>query len=299
MPSRRQILAAVTTAALLHRTSPAHRATAEPAPFFDAHVHLNDLEMQLRLMARFGIPKAVVFWGRRSDDATVFEAARAHPDRLVAFASVSPERRAFRSLWQREDPALLEQLERSLSAGRDVVRGIGEISAVHFPSSGFPEADFDPAGSTMRGIFEIARRRGLPVMVHVELTRLRELSALMAAYRDVPTIWAHGGYAPLVIAERMLAEHANLVFELSARTWPEHPRSPEYTVFNGPVVWARWRALVERLPRRFIVGTDASHHVLASEEMKITSVQRFLAQLSPEARPWVATRNLEALLTPR
>ena len=298
MPTRRKLLAAA-AAALACGRGLAQPATPESIPFFDAHVHLNDLEMQLHLMTRFGIPKAVVFWGRRSDDATVFEAARAHPDRLVAFASVSPERRAFRSLWQREDPALLEQLERSLSAGRDVVRGIGEISAVHFPSSGFPEADFDPAGSTMRGIFEIARRRGLPVMVHVELTRLRELSALVAAYRDVPTIWAHGGYAPLVIAERMLAEHANLVFELSARTWPEHPRSPEYTVFNGPVVWARWRALVERLPRRFIIGTDASHHVLASEEMKITSVQRFLAQLSPEARPWVATRNLEALLTPR
>lgn len=298
MPSRRQILAAA-AASLACGPALAQPAEPETTPFFDAHVHLNDLQMQLHLMTRFGIPKAVVFWGRRSDDDTVFEAARAHPDRLVAFASVSPERRAFRSLWQREDPALLDQLERSLLAGRDVVRGIGEISAVHFPSSGFPETDFDPAGSTMRGIFEIARRHGLPVMVHVELTRLRELSTLMAAYRDVPAIWAHGGYAPLVIAERMLAEHANLVFELSARTWPEHPRSPEYTIFNGPAVWARWLALVERLPRRFIVGTDASHHVLASEEMKIASVQRFLAQLSPEARPWVAQRNLEMLLAPR
>lgn len=275
------------------------QAEAPPEPFFDAHVHLNDLDLQLRLMERFNIPRAVIFWGRRSDNTRILEAARAHPQRLVPFASISPERRDYRPLWMREDPALLDELERTIEAGQGAVRGIGEISAVHFPSSGFPETDFDPAGSTMRGIFDIARRHRLPVMVHVELTRLRELAWLMSAYRDVPTIWAHGGYAPLVIAERMLAEHDNLVFELSARTWPLHPRSPEYTLFNGPQVWPRWLALIERMPQRFIVGTDASHHSLAAEEMKITSVQRFLGQLSPAARPAVARDTLDALLTPR
>ena len=68
---------------------------AAPAPiaFIDAHVHLNDVPMQLDLMAANGIPQAVVFWGRAGDNATVLAAARAHPQKFIPFASVSPERR--------------------------------------------------------------------------------------------------------------------------------------------------------------------------------------------------------------
>ncbi|WP_284616630.1 amidohydrolase family protein [Aquabacterium humicola] len=268
-----------------------------PIPFFDAHVHLNDVEMQLKLMDRFGARRAVIFWGRQSDNASVLAAARAHPARFVAFASVSPERSAYRPLWDREDPAVLQLLEDALREGGKGVRGIGEISAVHFPAAGFAETDYDPLGSTMRGIFEIARRHALPVLLHVEITRLRELSALMDAYPGVRVLWAHGGYTPLFLAERMLARHPQLTYELSARSWPMHPRSPDYTIFrDAQTLWPPWKALIERQPQRFVVGTDASHRSWAGEEMKARSVQRLLAQIAPPARALVAYDNLAALL---
>lgn len=268
---------------------------SEPMPFFDAHVHLNDEAMQLALMQTHGVPRAVVFWGRHSDNARVADAARRHPERFVAFASVSPERNAYRSAWSGDPAPMLRELDELLASGR--FRGIGEISAVHFPSPGLAEADFDPSGAALAGILELARRYKVPVMVHVEITRLRELGLLLERFRDVTVIWAHGGYTPLFLARRMLEQHPNLVYELSARTWPRHPRSPEYTLLaDGQQVWPQWLALIESMPTRFIVGTDASHHSEASERMKIDSVQGLLRQLSPATRTRVASANLQAIL---
>jgi predicted TIM-barrel fold metal-dependent hydrolase len=271
------------------------RAAAMPIPFLDAHVHLNDPALQLELMQQHGACRAVVFWGGRSDNASVAAAARRWPGRFIPFASVSPERRSYRPLWEHEDPALLAELARLLESGE--YRGIGEISVAHFPSSGFAETDFDPAGTLMEGIMALARRHRVPVLLHAEITRLDALERLLARHREVTLIWAHGGYTPLFLAERLLRRHPNLIYELSARSWPRHPRSPDYTLLrDGKAVWPEWLALIEALPQRFIIGTDASQRSRASDQMKFESVQNLLAQLSPATRERVAQANLLALL---
>jgi predicted TIM-barrel fold metal-dependent hydrolase len=253
--------------------------------------------MQLALMRHHGAEQAVIFWGRNSDNESIAESARRHPDRFIAFASVSPERSSYRPLWERDDPRLLQALDALLASGR--FRGIGEISAVHFPSPGLPEADHDPSGPTMTGIFALARRYRVPVLLHIECTRLRELSTLLDRFPDVAVIWAHGGYTPLFVARRMLERHPKLSYELSARTWPVHPRSPDYTILrDGHSVWPQWLALIESKPERFVVGTDASQRSAESEAMKFASVQSFLRQLSPATRERVARTNLLQLLGP-
>lgn len=277
-----------------HAAVKAEPATT-PVPFIDAHVHLNDEAVQLELMQRHGVDRAVVFWGRSSDNAAVADSAARHPERFIAFASISPERAAYRSGWDRDDPALLDTLDRLLASGR--FRGIGEISVTHFPSPGFPEADYDPMGPTMTGVMGLARKHRVPVLLHVEWTRLNELSALLARFPDVAVIWAHGGYTPLFVAERLLDRHPNLSYELSARTWPLHARSPDYTILrDGEHVWPQWLALIEARPDRFLVGTDASQRSAASDSLKFASVQSFLRQLSPATRDQVARSNLLRLL---
>jgi predicted TIM-barrel fold metal-dependent hydrolase len=170
---------------------------------------------------------------------------------------------------------------------------------VHFPSPGLPEADFDPSGPTLSGILALARKYRVPVLLHVEWTRMRELSALLERFPEVTVIWAHGGYTPLFVARRMLERHPNLVYELSARTWPRHPRSPDYTILrDGKDVWPEWLALIEAQPERFLVGTDASQRNAESDEMKFASVQSFLRQLSPATREKVARGNLLKLVPP-
>lgn len=264
-------------------------------PFVDSHVHLNDERLQVELMGRFGAERAVVFWGRHSDNESVADAATRHPDRFIAFASVSPERTAYRRAWDADDPALLKRLDELLASGR--FEGIGEISAAHFPSPGFAETDYDPMGPMMTGILTMARKYRVPVLVHVEATRIRELSVLLERFPDVPVIWAHGGYTPLFMARRMLERHPNLYYELSARTWPRHPRSPDYTILrDGKGAWPEWLALIESKADRFVIGTDASHHSRAREIMKLESVQSFLRQLSPATQERVARTNLLKLL---
>ncbi len=266
-------------------------------PFVDSHVHLNDEAMQLELMERFGATRALVGWGRKSDNESIARAAARVPQRLIAFASISPERASYRPGWDGDDPKLLETLDALLASGR--FKGIGEISAVHFPLPGFAEADYDPMGATMTGVLALARKYRVPVLLHVEWTRMRELSSLLEKFPDVPVIWAHGGYTPLFIARRMIERHPNLVYELSARTWPSHPRSPDYTILrDGSNVWPEWLALIEAHPGRFIVGTDASQRSEGSDAMKYASVQAFLRQLSPAARERVGRANILGLVEP-
>jgi predicted TIM-barrel fold metal-dependent hydrolase len=270
-------------------------SASEPFPFIDAHVHLNDEAMQLELMRKYGVERAVIFWGRNSDNDTIADAVRRHPERFIGFASISPERRTYRGAWDTNDLSLLKALDDLLATGR--FRGIGEISVTHFPSPGLPEADYDPAGPMMEGIMGLARKHRVPVMVHVESTRMRELSGLLLKFPDVAVIWAHGGYTPLFIARRMLEAHPNLYYELSARTWAVHPRSPDYTILrDGEKVWPQWLALIESMPMRFLVGTDASHRSAQSEEMKHSSVKAFLRQLTPATRELVGRANLLALV---
>ena len=266
-------------------------------PFIDTHVHLNDESMQLDLMRRYGVERAVVFWGRDGDNESVAASVTRHPDRFIAFASISPERATYRRGWDADPAGVLKTLDELLASGR--FRGIGEISATHFPSPGLPEADYDPTGPMMAGILTLARNYRMPVLVHIEWTRMQEFSALLARFRDVSVIWAHGGYTPLFVARRMLEQHPNLYYELSARTWPLHPRSPDYTILrDGANVWPQWLELIESNSGRFLVGTDASHRSAESEAAKFGSVQAFLRQLDPVARERVARTNLLRLLEP-
>jgi predicted TIM-barrel fold metal-dependent hydrolase len=147
----------------------------------------------------------------------------------------------------------------------------------------------------MRGIMTLAGRYRVPVMIHCEITHLDAFARLLREFPTVTVIWAHGGYTPYFLAERMLDAHPNLVYELSARTWAEHPRSPDYTIFrNETAVWSRWLGLVERNAQRFIVGTDAAQR--GNDREKVARVRLFLSQLSPATRELVAKGNIERLL---
>lgn len=263
--------------------------------FDDAHVHLNDPATWVRLMDEGAVARSVVFRGRDVDHEDLVAASDQWPGRLLPFVSISPEHREYRGYWERDDPAVVGIVDSLLSTGRFV--GIGEISVSHFPAVGFPEADFDPNGSIMSALLSVAERYHVPVSIHCEVTRLREFERLLEAFPRVRVIWAHGGYTPLFLAQRLLTRHDNLVYELSARTWQRHPRSPDYTILsNGSDVWRGWLELVESMPDRFLVGTDASLRSAVSDGQKIEGVQRFLDQLSPETRGMVAAENLRRIL---
>jgi hypothetical protein len=293
-PLKNALALPLVVAGLLGSPNPGFPQPQTPR-FDDAHVHLNDPERWIGLMDELGIDRSIVFRGRDIDNDGLLWASERWPGRLIPFLSVSPEHRQHRSAWAQDDLAVVELADSLLSTGE--FYGIGEISVTHFPGAGFPEADFNPNGLVMRGILDLARRYGVPVSVHVELTRLREFELLLEAFPDVPVIWAHGGYTPLFLAERLLVRHPNLIYEVSARTWPDHPRSPDYTILrDGDRVWPDWLRLMEEMPDRFLVGTDAAGHSVAGDTGKVQSVQNLLLQLSPEVREKISHGNLRDLL---
>lgn len=271
-------------------------ALGQGPKFSDAHVHLHAPADWIATMDQRGIDHSVILRGRSSSNQDLAEAAKRWPGRLTAFASVGPEHREFRPLWEADSPRLGVLADSLLATGD--FRGLGELSLSHFPGPGFPEADFSPVGQAMRSVMEAAQHHQVPVLIHCEITRLSEFEALLTRYPDVDVIWAHGGYTPLFLAQRLLERHPNLVYELSARTWPHHPRSPDYTIFkDGQQVWPEWVALIERYPTRFLVGTDAAGR--ATDADRITSVHRVLAQLRQATRASVASDNLRRLLSKR
>ncbi len=246
-------------------------------------------------MDEVGIARSVALAGRDVDNSSLLEAGRRWPGRVFPFLSVSPEHREFRPTWEADDERLVTLVDSLLSMGG--FYGIGEISVSHFPAAGFPEADFDPNGRTMRSLFRLARKHRLPILIHSEITRLREFEAMLRDHRDVTVIWAHGGYTPLFLARRLLESHPNLIYELSARTWSRHPRSPDYTVFRDETaVWPEWLELVERMPTRFLIGTDAAGRSDSGDVANARRVQLFLSQLSTETRLQVGITNLDKLL---
>jgi predicted TIM-barrel fold metal-dependent hydrolase len=263
--------------------------------YSDAHVHLNDPVTWVRIMDMLGIARSVALRGRDTDNAALREAGRRWPGRILPFVSVSPEHREFRGAWAADDERLVALVDSLLSQGG--FYGIGEISVSHFPAVGFPEADFDPGGHTMRSLVQLAGKHGVPILIHCEVTRLREFETLLRDHRQATVIWAHGGYTPLFLARRLLDQHPNLIYELSARTWARHPRSPDYTIFrNDTDVWPEWLDLIESMPARFLVGTDASGRSEGADIANARRVQLLLDQLSPSARSQVAHENLNRIL---
>jgi hypothetical protein len=263
--------------------------------FSDAHVHLNDAEGWVRIMNEAGINRSIALAGRAVSNEQLRLAGERWPGRIFPFLSVSPEHREFRGAWEADDTRLVSLVDSMLARGG--FHGIGEISVSHFPSAGFPEADFDPNGRTMRSLLDLARKHRLPILVHAEVTRLREFEALLRDYRDVTVIWAHGGYTPLFLARRILEAHPNVVYELSARTWARHPRSPDYTIFrNESAVWQEWLDLIESMPTRFLVGTDAAGRSYEGDLANVRRVRLFLDQLAPLARHHVGQANMERIL---
>ncbi len=267
--------------------------------FFDSHVHLNDLPMQNELMTQTGLNKAVIFWGGRSDNADVLAAAQQQKGKFFPFVSVSPERLdPYGKWWKNNDSELLRYLEKQLESKQ--FYGIGELSVVHFPSPGFPETEFSPISPLMTGIMKIAEKFRLPVMLHSEVTYVKEFEQLLKQFPAVLVIWAHGGYADYYITKRMLDSNQNLIVELSMRALENHPRSPDYWILkNSTTIWDKWRQLIETNPRRFIVGSDASHHNLKSDLAKVESVKLLLSQLPQSLQSCVAETNLEVILSLR
>lgn len=284
-------LAALAGSRALADTVPPHR-------YADAHVHLVDFFQQGEGVAALveqmdaarvdaaivmGVPvsktwhenepkrpryyqgdDAPLYW-YSATDALVAEAVRRAPpaarERLYPFiCGFNPN--------DKNAPA---HIERMLELYPDTWRGIGEVFTRHDDLTALipgeaPRAD----NEAMMRIYRLAARHELPVLLHSNLTSVREreplyleeLERALSENPDTRFLWAHAGTSAELhraqgklkflheTIEDLLARHDNLWVDLSWSVLEPYlldadgqPRRP-------------WLALIERHPDRFVIGSD-------------------------------------------
>lgn len=189
----------------------------------------------------------------------------------------------------------LRQLEGDLREGR--FRGIGELVANNTYSRAASFLSRYPADSPlMRRLWELSARHGVPLLVHMDSTAesVAEMERLLTSDRRGTWIWTHTGwFAPTSLIRQLLRRHPNLYSELSNRESIAR-RTRGAPIDNGAVLKPAWRELLEELPDRFVIGTDAQN--LAQYPLLIGYWRVILNQLSPETAAKLAHRNAERLL---
>lgn len=261
---------------------------------FDAHLHVVDflqesdgLRALLTRMDEARVERAVIFgmpvtkewaeWEPQGPDYYLADNARLYPysltDALVAerYLALSAEERArFIPLlcgFNPVDKYALKHVQRLIKLYPGVFRGIGELLLRHDDLTnllyGQPPRANHPA---LHGVYALAGERGLPVLVHQDITAIGrevplyegELIGALAEHPETTFVWAHLGFSRRV----RLPDHAAYVAGLLER-FPNLYGDLSWLVFDtlvcpGGVPDDAWLALTERYSDRLCLGSDLS-----------------------------------------
>jgi predicted TIM-barrel fold metal-dependent hydrolase len=267
----------------------AHGAAAAAdyaGPLIDAHSHLPSgkaIDAYVAAMKRHNVSKVVLLGvgGVQKDDAEWIAAAvQAHPDRVVAGQPVPDPTR----------PDAAGTLDVELA--RTKARVMGEVHL----RQGSRKIDRNPADGAFLDILQLGAQRGVPVVVHYELApaAAAALERALAVHRDAVLVLAHAGEGKPADVEQLLARNANLMVDLSGMHFQ---RTPALASETGPLD-ARWKALIEKMPDRFLMGIDVWAPRLFEPAMLdrlMRWTRRILGQLRPDVAERVAWKNAATL----
>ena len=281
-------------------STPAPEPTAAPAgvlPIVDMHFHPDgswDLDALVALMDELGVQRAA--GGSGDPTAIALDFAAAYPERFVPFAGQDGIR-ALNLLegaesWNLETAAIqtyVARLETELQSG--CWAGIGEVfvnTLGSHVSGGFSV----PADSVlMRRLLDLSAQYAAPLSVHMDAASasVAELRRLLDSNPDGTLIWAHAGwYAEPQLLREMLQAHLNLYVELSFR---DELRS-FFAVTSRGQLRDDWRALLEEMPQRFVLGTDLNPPPTSEKYRELIVFWRsVLEQLTPATAAMLANEN--------
>ena len=256
-------------------------------PLIDAHSHLPSstaIDAYVAAMKRHNVLKVVLLGvgGVQKDDtAWLTAASRKYPDRVVAGLPLP-------------DPTsedAVSQLELQLDRGKP--RVVGEV---HMRQVGRRLIDRDPNGAVFGGILDTVGKFGVPIVIHYELTDAAEtaLDRALAAHRKGTIVLAHGGEGPPGRLDRLLQRNPNLFVDLSGMHFQ---RTPALASETGPLD-PGWKALIEKMPDRFMIGVDVWAARLFEPAMLdrlFMWTRRILGELRPDVAERVAHRNAAKL----
>jgi predicted TIM-barrel fold metal-dependent hydrolase len=280
MTSRPALILVALTLALV---AGAADAADYPGPIIDAHSHVPNataIDAYVAAMKKHQITKVVLLGvgGISKDDAAwIAAAAKKYPGQVVAGAPVA-------------DPS--DAGAGAAGAAADTLRAkaLGEVHGRQVSR----KIDRDPA--TFGKLFELAAAKGMPVVIHYELTEpaAAKLDAALAAHRKATVILAHGGEGPPARVEGLLSRNANLLVDLSGMHFQ---RKPSLATETGPLDPA-WKALIVKHPDRFLVGIDVWAPRLFEPptlDKLMSWTRRILGELPPATAERVAWKNAAAV----
>ena len=255
-------------------------------PLIDAHSHLPDataIDAYVSAMKRHNVRKVVLLGvgGVQPDEVEWIEAAvKKYPDLVSAGVRVP-------------DPtnmAAAGQLDVELA--RTKARVMGEV---HIREAS-RKIERDPSSPAFMQILELSAQRGVPIVIHDELTpaAAASLEAALAAHRQAIIVLAHAGGAKPTGLERLLARNANLRIDLSGMHFQ---RAPSLAKEKGRLDPA-WKALIAKMPARFMMGIDVWAVRLFEPSMLdrlMTWTRRVLGELPPDVAERVAWKNASDL----
>jgi predicted TIM-barrel fold metal-dependent hydrolase len=256
-------------------------------PLIDAHSHVPNataIDAYVTAMKRHNVLKVVLLGVgglQKEDTAWITAASKKYPDRVVAGLPLP-------------DPtseSAASQLAVQLERGKP--RVIGEV---HMRQVGRRLIDRDPNGPVFGKILDAAAKFEVPIVIHYELTDQAEtaLDRALAAHRKSLVVLAHGGEGPPGRLDRLLFRNPNLFVDLSGMHFQ---RTPALASETGPMD-PGWKALIEKMPDRFMMGVDVWAARLFEPPMLdrlFAWTRRILGELKPDVAERVAHRNAAKL----
>jgi predicted TIM-barrel fold metal-dependent hydrolase len=252
-------------------------------PIIDAHSHVPNataIDTYVAAMKKHNITKIILLGvgGVSKDDAAwIAAAAKKYPGQVVPGAPVA-------------DPS--DAGASAAAAALDTLRAkaLGEVHGRQVSR----KIERDPAGFAK--LFELAAAKGVPVVIHYELTDAAagKLDAALAAHRKAAVILAHGGEGPPARVEGLLTRNPNLLVDLSGMHFQ---RKPALATETGPLD-AAWKAIIVKYPDRFLVGIDVWAPRLFEPptlDKLMGWTRRILGELPPATAERVAWKNAAAV----
>lgn len=316
-------------------------AAAEPRrPWADAHLHYVDFFQQtegmdalFQAMDRAGIERVVLSgmpvtkkWHEdepkrprfyQGDDAPLYWYSATDALLAEAVQSLPPARRVrvhpFLSGFNPNDKNATAHIEAMLSTYPDLWHGIGEVFTRHDDLTSMILGEAPRANNeAMHRVYRLAAEHDLPVLLHSNLTSVRErepiylaeLEEALGRHPDTRFLWAHAGTSAEInrsqgrirdlpgIVGRLLDDHDNLWID------PSWSMLEPYLLDRDGRPQAVWLDLVRRHPDRFLVGSDKVGRFAGIGE-SLRGFEPLLAALPPEVADAVAGGNLDRLLPTR
>lgn len=284
---RRASALAVAAALILAVFASAAAVDFYTGPLIEAHAHLPNataIDAYVAAMRRHNVTKIVLLGvggaQQPNEQEWIDAAAKKYPDLVAAGVRVP-------------DPTNMAAAGRlDVELARTKARVMGEAHIRHAGR----KLERDPSAAAFMKILELSAQRGVPIVIHDELTPAASasLEAALAAHRQAIIVLAHAGQSKPAALEPLLARNANLMIDLSGMHFL---RTPSLATEKGPLDRS-WKALITKMPDRFVMGLDlwmARLFEPAMLDRLMTWTRRVLGELPPEVAEQVAWKNAETL----